>query len=123
MGNLGGIQRCCPSIWHKVRKAKAQTKLNLVRDVKMSKASRTSVSTYVTKKEKKKKKPRENVGPLLNETGHQVTQDIEKADVLHVFFATDFISKIDLCKSQAPGTRGKSWSQENVPQVEEGQVR
>lgn len=33
-----------------------------------------------------------------------------------------FVSKIDLCKLQAPGSRGKSWSQENVPLVEEGQV-
>lgn len=36
------------------------------------------------------KKSLENVGPLLNETGHQVTLDIEETDVLNIFFATDF---------------------------------
>jgi len=63
------------------------------------------------------------VGPLLNESGDLVTQDMEKADVWKAFFALVFSSKIVLQKSQVPETMGKMRSKEGVPLVKEDQVR
>ncbi|GAB0207101.1 mitochondrial enolase superfamily member 1 [Grus japonensis] len=77
-----------------VRKAKALTELNLARDIKDSKKS---FYTYVSDK----KKTRENVGPLQNETGDLVTQDMEKAEVLNDFFASVFTSKSSSHTSQS----------------------
>ncbi|KAK4827438.1 hypothetical protein QYF61_017995 [Mycteria americana] len=70
-----------------------------------------------------KRKARENVGPLLNETGHLVTQGMEKAEVLNVFFIPVFSSKTGLQESQASETRGKGWSKEDVLLVEKVQFR
>ena len=63
------------------------------------------------------------MGPLLNEMGDLVTQDMEKADVLNAFFASAFTSKTGLQESQVPATRGKGWIKDDVPLVEEDQVK
>ncbi|KGL86842.1 hypothetical protein N301_02901, partial [Charadrius vociferus] len=65
------------------RKAKAALELNLARDVK---ANRKGFFKYIGDK----RKTRENVGPLLNETGAVVTDDAEKAELLNAFFASVF---------------------------------
>ncbi|KAK4807097.1 hypothetical protein QYF61_018438 [Mycteria americana] len=82
------------STWDEVRKAKSQMELNLARDVK---GNKKGFYKYIGDK----RKARENVGPLLNEAGDLVTQDMEKAEE----------------------TWGKVWSKEDVPLVEEDQVR
>ncbi|GAB0189099.1 mitochondrial enolase superfamily member 1 [Grus japonensis] len=95
------------------RKAKALTELNLARDVKDKK----SFYRYVSDK----RKARENVGPLQNETGNLVTQDMEKAEVPNDFFASVFTSK---CSSHTAWvTRGKSrdWENAELPTVGEDQ--
>ncbi|KAK4806752.1 hypothetical protein QYF61_005548 [Mycteria americana] len=48
---------------------------------------------------------------------------MEKAEVLNAFFTLVFTSKTSLQESQVPETRGKGWSKEDVPLVEEAQVR
>ncbi|GAB0209787.1 mitochondrial enolase superfamily member 1 [Grus japonensis] len=97
-----------------VRKAKALIELNLARDVKDNKKS---FYRYVSDK----RRTRENVGPLWNETGDLVTQDMEKAEVLNDFFASVFTSK---CLSHtARVTEGRDWENAEPPTVEEDQVR
>ncbi|GAB0205871.1 hypothetical protein GRJ2_003052700 [Grus japonensis] len=64
-----------------VRKAKALIEISLARDVKDNKKR---FYRYVSDK----RRTRENVGPLQNETGDLVTQDMEKAEVLNDFFAS-----------------------------------
>ncbi|GAB0209810.1 mitochondrial enolase superfamily member 1 [Grus japonensis] len=97
-----------------VRKAKALIELNLARDVKDNKKS---FYRYVSEK----RRTRENVGPLQNETGDLVTQDMEKAEVLNDFFASVFTSK---CLSHtAQVTEGRDWENAEPPTVEEDQVR
>ncbi|GAB0209628.1 mitochondrial enolase superfamily member 1 [Grus japonensis] len=64
---------------------------------------------------------RENVGPLWNETGDLVTQDVEKAEVLNDFFASVFTGK---CLSYtAQVTEGRDWENAEPPTVGEDQVR
>ncbi|KFW73581.1 hypothetical protein AS28_12130, partial [Pygoscelis adeliae] len=75
-----------------VRKAKALIELNLARDIK---GDKKSFHRYV----RDRRKTRENVGPLRNEMGDLVTQDMEKAEVLNDFFALVFTSK---CSSLTP---------------------
>ncbi|GAB0178252.1 hypothetical protein GRJ2_000290500 [Grus japonensis] len=70
----------------RVRKAKALIEINLARDVKDNKKS---FYRYVSGK----RRTRENMGPLQNETGDLVTQDMEKAEVLNDFFASVFTGK------------------------------
>ncbi|GAB0180457.1 mitochondrial enolase superfamily member 1 [Grus japonensis] len=113
-GSLGGIQRNCPSSRDQVRKAKALTEINLARDVKDNKKS---FYRYVSEK----RRMRENVGPLWNEMGDLVTQDMEKAEVLNDFFASVFTSK---CLSHtAQVTEGRDWENAEPPAVGEDQVR
>ena len=64
----------------------------------------------------------ENVGPLLNRAATLVTQDMEEAEVLNTFFASVFSSITGLQESQALEIKGKVWSKEYVPVVEEEQV-
>jgi len=52
------------------------------------------------------RKATENVGPLLNGTLGLATHDMEKAEVLNVFFASVFTSKTGLQKSQVSETKG-----------------
>ncbi|GAB0179624.1 mitochondrial enolase superfamily member 1 [Grus japonensis] len=96
-----------------VRKAKALIELNLARAVKDNKIS---FYMYVSDK----RKARENVGPLWNEMGDLVTQDMEKAEVLNDFFAPVFISK---GSSQVTESKGRDWENAKPPTVGEDQVR
>ncbi|GAB0206304.1 hypothetical protein GRJ2_003096000 [Grus japonensis] len=97
-----------------VRKTKALIEISLARDVKDNKKS---FYRYV----RDKRRTRENVGPLWNETGDLVTQDMEKAEVLNDFFASVFTGK---CSSHtAQVTEGRDWENEESPTVGEDQVR
>ncbi|GAB0195035.1 hypothetical protein GRJ2_001968800 [Grus japonensis] len=98
-----------------VRKAKALIEISLARDVKDDKKS---FYRYVSDK----RRMRENVGPLQNETGDLVTQDMEKAEVLlNDFFASLFTGK---CLSHtAEVTEGRDWENAEPPTVGEDQVR
>ncbi|GAB0190817.1 mitochondrial enolase superfamily member 1 [Grus japonensis] len=99
---------------NQVRKAKALIEINLARDVKDNKKS---FYRYVSDK----RRTRENVGPLWNEMGELVTQDIEKAEVLSDFFASVFTGK---CLSHtAQVTEGRDWENAEPPTVGEDQVR
>ncbi|GAB0196236.1 mitochondrial enolase superfamily member 1 [Grus japonensis] len=97
-----------------VRKAKAPIELNLARDVKDNKKS---FYRYVSDK----RRMREKGGPLWNETGDLITQDMEKAEVLNDFFASVFTGK---CLSHtAQITEGRDWENAELPTVGEHQVR
>ncbi|GAB0188754.1 mitochondrial enolase superfamily member 1 [Grus japonensis] len=97
-----------------VRKAKALIEISLDRDVKDNKKS---FYRYVSDK----RRTRENVGPLQNETGELVIQDMEKAEVLNDFFASVFTGK---CLSHtAQVTEGRDWENAELPTVGEDQVR
>ncbi|GAB0186720.1 mitochondrial enolase superfamily member 1 [Grus japonensis] len=97
-----------------VRKAKALIEINLARDVKDNKKS---FYRYVSDK----RRTRENVGPLRNETGDLVTQDMEKAEVINYFFASVFTGE---CLSHtAQVTEGRDWEIAEPPTVGEDQVR
>ncbi|GAB0209884.1 hypothetical protein GRJ2_003454100 [Grus japonensis] len=97
-----------------VRKAKAPIELNLAKEVKDKKKS---FYRYVSEK----RRTRENVGPLRNETGDLVTQDMEKAEVLNDFFASVFTGN---CLSHtAQVTEGRDGENEEPPTVGEDQVR
>ncbi|GAB0206425.1 mitochondrial enolase superfamily member 1 [Grus japonensis] len=97
-----------------VRKAKALIELNLARDVKDNKKS---FYRYVSDK----RRTRENVGPLRNETGDLVTQDMEKAEVLSDFFASVFTGKS--LSHTAQVAEGRDWENAELPTVGEDQVR
>ncbi|GAB0203869.1 mitochondrial enolase superfamily member 1 [Grus japonensis] len=86
----------------------------VARDVKDNKKS---FYRYVSEK----RRTRENVGPLRNEMGDLVTQDMEKAEVLNDFFASAFTGK---CLSHtAQVTEGRDWENAELPTVGEDQVR
>lgn len=65
--------------WTVGKLIKAQTEVDLVKDVQ---GNRKSFFRYVSDK----KQIRKNVGPLRKGTGDLVTQDMEKAQVLYNFF-------------------------------------
>jgi len=48
---------------------------------------------------------------------------MEKFEVLNILFASVFTSKISLQETQVPETKGKVCSKEDVPLVEEDEVR
>ncbi|GAB0208696.1 mitochondrial enolase superfamily member 1 [Grus japonensis] len=97
-----------------VRKAKALIELNLARDAKDNKKS---FYRYISDK----RRTRENVGPLWNETGDLVAQDMEKAEVLNDFFASVSTGK---CLSHtAQVTEGRDWENAELAAVGEDQVR
>lgn len=52
-----------------------------------------------------------------------VTKDVEKVKVLNVFFMLVFTGKVCLQETQDPETSGKVWSEEDLPSLEEDQVR
>ncbi|GAB0186611.1 mitochondrial enolase superfamily member 1 [Grus japonensis] len=64
---------------------------------------------------------RENVGPLQNETGNVVTQDMEKAEVLNDFFASVFTGKYSSHTAQV--TEGRDWENAEPPTAGEDQVQ
>ena len=55
-----------------------------------------------------KRKTRETVGPLQNETGDLVTRNMEKAEILHHFFALIFTSKCSSHTTQV--AKAKAWT-------------
>ncbi|GAB0206955.1 mitochondrial enolase superfamily member 1 [Grus japonensis] len=65
---------------------------------------------------------RENVGPLQNETGDLVTQDMEKAEVLNDFFASVF-TKCSSHTAQVTEGKGRDRENEELPTVGEDQVQ
>ncbi|GAB0204631.1 hypothetical protein GRJ2_002928700 [Grus japonensis] len=102
-----------PAAREQVRKAKALIEISLAKDVKDNKKS---FYRYVSDK----RRTRENVGPLWNETGDLVTQDVEKAEVLNDFFASVFTGK---CLSHTVQvTEGRDWEDAEPPTVGEDQV-
>ncbi|GAB0209752.1 hypothetical protein GRJ2_003440900 [Grus japonensis] len=98
-----------------VRKAKALIELKLARDVKDNKKS---FYRYVSDK----RRTRENVGPLQNETGDLVTQDMEKAEVLNDFFASVFTSKGSSHTTQVTEGKGRDGENAEPPTVGEDQI-
>ncbi|GAB0190197.1 mitochondrial enolase superfamily member 1 [Grus japonensis] len=62
---------------------------------------------------------RENVGPLWNETGNLVTQDMEKAEVLNAFFASVFTGKCLSHTAQVTEGKGRDWENAELPTVGE----
>ncbi|GAB0176509.1 mitochondrial enolase superfamily member 1 [Grus japonensis] len=97
-----------------VRKAKALTEFNPARNVKDNKKS---FYRYVSEK----RRTRENVGPLQNETGELVTQDMEKAEVLNESFASAFTGKCSSHTTQV--TEGRDWENAEPPTAGEDQVQ
>ncbi|GAB0178660.1 hypothetical protein GRJ2_000331300 [Grus japonensis] len=112
-GSLGEIQTV-QAAREQVRKAKALIELNLARDVK---GNKKSFYRYVSEK----RRTRENVGPLQNETGDLVTQDMEKAEVLNDFFASVFTGKC--LRHTAQVAEDRDWENAEPPTVGEDQVR
>ncbi|CAM2112327.1 unnamed protein product [Caretta caretta] len=67
-----------------------------------------------------KKKAKESVGPLMNEGGNLVTEDVEKANVLNAFFASVFTNKVS---SQTVALGITTWGIDGQPSVEKEVVR
>ncbi|CAM4699944.1 unnamed protein product, partial [Caretta caretta] len=104
------IAQACRS---EIRKAKSHLELQLARDVKSNKKG---FFRYVSNK----KKVKESVGPLLNEGGNLVTEDVEKANVLNAFFASVFTNKVS---SQTTVLGSTAWGGGDQPSVEKEEVR
>ncbi|GAB0181491.1 hypothetical protein GRJ2_000614400 [Grus japonensis] len=98
-----------------VRKAKALIEISLARDVKDNKKN---FYRYISDK----RKTRENVGPLWNEMGDLVTQDMEKAEVLKEFFPSVFTSKCSSHTAQVTKGKSRDWENGELP-TERDQVR
>ncbi|CAM5138834.1 unnamed protein product, partial [Eretmochelys imbricata] len=62
----------------------------------------------------------ESVGPLMNEGGNLVTEDVEKANVLNAFFASVFTNKVS---SQTAALGITTWGIDGQPSVEIEVVR
>ncbi|CAM5091720.1 unnamed protein product [Eretmochelys imbricata] len=90
-----------------IRKAKSHLELQLAKDVKSNKKG---FFRYFSKK----KKVKESVGPLLNEGGNLVTEDVEKANVLNAFFASVFTNKVS---SQTAALGSTAWGGDDQPSV------
>ncbi|CAM5122712.1 unnamed protein product [Eretmochelys imbricata] len=104
------IARACRN---EIRRAKSHLELQLARDVKSNKKG---FFRYVGNK----KKAQESVGPLLNEGGNLVTEDVEKAKVLNAFFASVFTNKVS---SQTAALGITAWGVDGQPSVEKEVVR
>ncbi|KAG6932917.1 hypothetical protein G0U57_020385, partial [Chelydra serpentina] len=96
-----------------IRKAKSHLELQLAGDVRSNKKG---FFRYVSNK----KKVKESVGPLLNEGGNLVTEDVEKASVLNAFFVSVFTDKVS---SQTAALRSTVWGGGDQPSVEKEVVR
>ncbi|PKU33402.1 rna-directed dna polymerase from mobile element jockey-like [Limosa lapponica baueri] len=101
---------------NQIRQAKAQTELNLARDIKDNKKN---LYRYV----RDKGKTREDVGPLRKETGDLVTQDMEKAELPNDFFASVFTGKGSNHTAQVAEGKNRGYENEEPPTVREDQVR
>ncbi|CAM4574506.1 unnamed protein product [Lepidochelys kempii] len=101
------IARACRNV---IRRAKSHLELQLARDVKSNKKG---FFRYVGNK----KKAKESVGPLLNEGGNLVTEDVEKANTaalgitkwgrdgqpsVEIEVVRDYLEKLDVHKSMGP---------------------
>ncbi|CAM4571676.1 unnamed protein product [Caretta caretta] len=104
------IAQACRS---EIRKGKSHLELQLARDIKSNKKG---FFRYVGNK----KKVKESVGPLLNEGGNIVTEDVEKANVLNAFFASVFTNKVS---SQSTALSSTAWGGGDQPSVEKEVVR
>ncbi|CAM4378788.1 unnamed protein product [Lepidochelys olivacea] len=104
------IARACRN---DIRRAKSHLELQLARDVKSNKKG---FFRYVGNK----KNAKESVGPLLNEGGNLVTEDVEKANVLNAFFASVFTNKVS---SQTAALGITKWGRDGQPSVEIEVVR
>ncbi|CAM4533257.1 unnamed protein product [Lepidochelys olivacea] len=98
---------------NEIRRAKSHLELQLARDVKSNKKG---FFRYVNNK----KKVKETVGPLLNEGGNLVTEDVEKANVLNAFFASVFTNKVS-SRTTALGSTARG--EGDQPSVEKEVVR
>ncbi|CAM4530468.1 unnamed protein product [Lepidochelys kempii] len=98
---------------NEIRRAKSHLELQLARDVKSNKKG---FFRYVGNK----KKAKESVGPLMNEGGNLVTEDVEKANVLNAFFASVFTNKVS---SQTAALGITTWGIDGQPSVEKEVVR
>ncbi|CAM4646594.1 unnamed protein product [Lepidochelys kempii] len=98
---------------NEIRRAKSHLELQLARDVKSNKKG---FFRYVGNK----KKAKESVGPLLNEGGNLVTEDVEKANVLNAFFASVFTNKVS---SQTAALGNTAWGVGGQLSVEKEVVR
>ncbi|CAM5129064.1 unnamed protein product [Eretmochelys imbricata] len=104
------IARACRN---EIRRAKSHLELQLARDVRSNKKG---FFRYVGNK----KKVKESVGPLMNEGGNLVTEDVEKANVLNAFFASVFTNKVS---SQTAALGITTWGIDGQPCVEKEVVR
>ncbi|PKU28821.1 glycerol kinase [Limosa lapponica baueri] len=96
------------------RKAKNPLELKLARDVMVNKKGfGFGFFKYIGGK----RKTRENVGPLLYETGAMVTEDAEKVELLNAFFASFFTAQASPQEPQALEVTEKVWMQEDFPLV------
>ena len=93
------------------RKAKAHLELNLVRKVKDNKKVFVK---YVTNR----KKPRENVGSLLNEVGALVMEDTKKVELLNNFDSGFTAPR----ETQTMEVRVRVWGKEDFPLNKEDHV-
>ncbi|CAM4531595.1 unnamed protein product [Caretta caretta] len=98
---------------NEIRRAKSHLELQLARDVKSNKKG---FFRYVGNK----KKAKESVGPLLNEGGNLVTEDVEKANVFNAAFASVFTNKVS---SQTAALGNTAWGIGGQPSVEKEVVR
>lgn len=95
---------------------KANSELNLAREMKgIKKGFYRCISCN--------RGMREYANSLLSRAGELVTEDREKAEVLSALLPSVFTGKIDLQQPQVPETRGNVWSKDDLPLVEEDQVR
>lgn len=78
-----------------LRKSQSHLELTLARNIKSNKKS---FHKYL----RGKKKTIENVGLMLKGTGVLVMQDMDKAEVLNVFFTSPFAKKTQFRNPQRP---------------------
>jgi len=105
--STGMMVRACRDA---TRKAKTHLELKLASDVKNNKKG---FFNYISSK----RKARDNVGPLLNETGVLVTEDTEKAELMNAFFASVFSAKTGPQESQALEVREEAYREDDFPLV------
>lgn len=92
------------------KQRQAHLELNLVRDIKTNnKGFYWCISS--------KGRTKRNLGPTLNRIRGLMTEDLEKSEVLKVFFILVFTSKTDLLESQVPETSVKVKSKDNLPSL------